>query len=107
MSRLTQLVFPRRIGRMNFIPRVVLLIVATQFFYESVRFSARPWPAFAWSLGAGFLTAYSLLFVFLPRLRDAGMSDWWLIVALFPLLNLPLALLLAFQEPRHSSVRRT
>lgn len=94
MSSLTRLIFPRRLRRIGFIVRFIVFAILTEFCYQSVRFSPPPL-ALAWSLATGVIVAYSLVFVFLPRLFDAGMSGWWLVVTLFPLFVWPFALVLA------------
>ena len=42
---------------------------------------------------------YRLLFVVLPRVRDTGMSVWWVLLAVFPLVNGFLYLFLIFRAP--------
>jgi uncharacterized membrane protein YhaH (DUF805 family) len=44
---------------------------------------------------------YGLFFILLPRLRDAGMSGWWLLVSLVPIANLLLGIILLFRPSEY------
>jgi hypothetical protein len=108
MPRGASILFPKRVHRISFVVRFVVCSVLTQVLYEQMPPSPSTLSAPAtivWWLAGIFLAIYSVFFVFLPRLRDAGMSEWWLLVALFPVINLLLALVLAFRAPRNGSHR--
>lgn len=45
------------------------------------------------------LSAYTLFFLLLPRLRDAGMSAWWLLTAVIPAVAMLLTIILLFRAP--------
>ena len=47
------------------------------------------------------LGLYALFFILLPRLRDVGMSAGWLLVALVPLANILLGIILLFRAPEY------
>ena len=55
-----------------------------------------------WSIAAILaLGIYSLLFVLLPRVRDTGMSGWWVLLSLFPVVNGLFYLFLIFRAPEY------
>src|SRR5438046_6570804 len=100
MGRAQTFLFPRRVRRIDFLLRFLACVILTQLLYTSMPLSASAVsaPSFvAWWIAAVFLGVYALFFVFLPRLRDAAMSEWWLVLALFPFVNLLLALFLLFR----------
>ena len=47
------------------------------------------------------LGIYTLLFVVLPRVRDTGMSGWWVLLSLFPVVNGFFYLFLIFRAPEY------
>jgi uncharacterized membrane protein YhaH (DUF805 family) len=52
------------------------------------------------------LTIYGFLFIGLPRIRDIGMSGWWLLIMLVPIANIWLGLILLFRAPSMWSSQR-
>lgn len=102
MARVFDTIFPNRIHRVDFVVRFIVCIALTDLWTKhlpmSPSVSAAP-RIILWWLGAIFVGIYWLFFVFLPRLRDAAMSQWWLLFALFPIFNLALALILAIRSP--------
>ncbi len=44
---------------------------------------------------------YDFLFIALPRIRDLGMSGWWLLTLFVPLVNIFLSLILLFRAPSY------
>jgi hypothetical protein len=95
MRYFLQFIFPSRLHRLPYFARGVALDIAAGFLYaNSTMFAPRYW----WpSLIA--IVLYGLFFVILPRICDAGMSKWWLAVALIPVANIVLAILLLFRPP--------
>jgi uncharacterized membrane protein YhaH (DUF805 family) len=51
------------------------------------------------ALGVVGIFVYQVFFVALPRLRDAGMSVWWVLLGLIPFLYLFLTIILLFRPP--------
>jgi hypothetical protein len=45
------------------------------------------------------LIIYDLLFIVLPRMRDVGMSAWWLLVMFIPVANVVFGIILLFRPP--------
>ena len=54
-----------------------------------------------WAAAVILLGLYGIFFIVLPRLRDVGMSVWWLIVALIPVANGGLGIILLFRAPEY------
>ena len=52
------------------------------------------------------LTVYGFFFIGLPRIRDIGMSGWWLLIMLVPIANIWLGLILLFRAPALQSWQR-
>jgi uncharacterized membrane protein YhaH (DUF805 family) len=101
-----EFLFSKRVHRISFLARFLACMIAKQFLYAYMPLSPSVVTAprvLAWWIAAVFLGIYALFFVFLPRLHDAGMSEWWLLVALFPFVNLLLALVLLFRAPADRS----
>jgi uncharacterized membrane protein YhaH (DUF805 family) len=105
MSSGGEFLFPTRIHRVSFLVRFVVCIIATQFLVAYVPLSPSVHSApsvLVWLIAALLVGVYALFFVFLPRLRDAGLSEWWLLVALLPFANLLLASVLLFRASADS-----
>jgi uncharacterized membrane protein YhaH (DUF805 family) len=106
MSRVSTFLFPQCVHRISFLVRFLACAILTQLLYDNMPLSASVSSApriMAWWIAVLFLAVYSLFFVFLPRLRDAGMSGWWVLLALLPFINLILAVILLFRAPIDSS----
>jgi uncharacterized membrane protein YhaH (DUF805 family) len=107
MARVETFLFPKRVHRISFLARFLACLIATQLLYAYMPLLASaPLSAprvIAWWIAAIFLAVYSLFFVFLPRLRDARMSEWWLVLALLPFINLLLGVVLLFRAPAATS----
>jgi len=102
MARLFDIIFPERIHRIDFVVRFLVCTVFTDLWVGRLPMSPSVAAApriILWWLVAIAVGVYWLFFVYLPRLRDAAMSGWWLLLAIFPLLNLVLALVLAIKPP--------
>ena len=69
-------------------------IVAGFVYANSTTFEPRYW----WS-SVIVLVTYGLFFIILPRIRDAGMNGWWLVVALIPVADIVLGIILLFRAP--------
>ena len=93
MNDLVEFIFPRRLHRFAYFVRIILLNTATYFLYSC---STTMNPPLFW-ISAIAILVYGIMFVVLPRIRDLGMSGWWLLGAFVPLLNIWLGLILLFR----------
>ncbi len=89
------LFFPCRLHRLPYLLRGLVLDVITGVLYSSsTTFDSRFWwPAVI------VLLVYGLLFVVSPRIRDAGMSQWWLLAMFVPIADIVFGILLLFRPP--------
>ncbi len=87
MDRFEELVFPKRLRRIPFLVRIVTAD-ACLWLLLSLASSHDPMVAglrlLAICVGAFIIGVYSLFFVLLPRVHDAGWSGWWVILGLLP-----------------------
>ncbi len=98
MHWLVELIFPRRLHRLAYFLRSVAIDLLGSFVYTT---STTMHPFWWWTLVI-FLFAYSLFFILLPRLSDAGMSKWWLLAGvLIPVVGIVLGILLLFRAPQY------
>ena len=99
MRQIVEFIFPKRIHRLSYFVRglatnilLVCIIVASSSSFDD------------WSIAAILaLGIYSLLFVLLPRVRDTGMSGWWVLLSLFPVVYIFLGIILTFRAPEYRS----
>ena len=99
MDESEHFLFPARLGRLQYFVRVVILDVCVWLLYTA-------WPpapaSTVWvrlllvSVGGLALAVYGLFFVLLPRVTDAGMNSWWVVLGLFPLIGPLFQLVLLF-----------
>ena len=97
MNWLVQFFFPRRLHRLAYFLRGVTMDIGTAFLYANNNMMN---PRYFWFLLIGLLL-YSLFYILLPRMRDIGMSGWWLIFLFIPVLNVVLGLILLFRAPKY------
>jgi len=104
MRPLVEFIFPHRLHRLAYFLRANVWSVFL-YFVHAVRY---PMAASVytyrgtmadsyWSAAVIVLSLYGIFFILLPRLRDVGMSAWWLIVALIPVANILLGIILLFR----------
>ena len=97
MSSLIEIVFPHRLHRLAYFLRLIIVNITSSFLYaDRDIMSASIWWIVVIALGL-----YALFFILLPRLRDVGMSAGWLLVALVPLANILLGIILLFRAPEY------
>lgn len=95
MYCLVEFIFPRRLHRLAYFLRAVALDTVTGVLYaSSTTFNPRFW----WP-SVIVLIIYGLLFIVLPRIRDTGMSGWWLLVTFIPVANIVFGVILLFRAP--------
>ena len=95
MHSLVEFIFPRRLHRLAYFLRVVALNIVTGILYaSSTTFNPQLW----WP-SVIVLIIYALSFIILPRIRDAGMSRWWLLAIFIPVADIVFGILLLFRAP--------
>jgi len=100
---LEEVVFPRRLHRLDYLIRIV---VADACLWLLLNVGSPSDPTLgglrlvAIVLGSLVIGIYSLFFVLLPRVRDAGWNAWLVILGLFPYIGPLFHLLLLFIPPR-------
>ena len=89
------LLFPHRLHRLAYLFRGLAVDAVTSFIYTcSTTMNAKVW----WS-SLIILTIYGMFFIALPRIRDIGMSGWWLLAMLIPGANIIFIIILLFRAP--------
>ena len=96
-------IFPRRLHRLDYLIRI-LVADACLWFVLHLGSSTHPTLGglrlVAIVLGSLVIVIYSLFFVLMPRVRDAGWNAWLAILGLFPYIGPLFHLLLLFIPPR-------
>lgn len=107
MRPLVEFIFPHRLHRLAYFLRLIVwsvFLYVDRYTMAALIYADRDttyviapfwWAAFV------ALSLYGIFFILLPRLRDVGMSAWWLIVALIPVANIPLGIILLFRAPEY------
>ena len=100
---LIEFIFPGRLHRLAYSLRVVTTDILAGFIYAfSGTNASSVWLVF---LYVG-LAVYQLFFIILPRIRDIGMSNWWLLLIFVPGVNVVFGIILLFRAPVIWSDRR-
>jgi uncharacterized membrane protein YhaH (DUF805 family) len=88
-------IFPRRLHRLAYFFRGLIFDIITGLFYSyGTTMNARIW----WA-PVVILTIYGMFFIILPRIRDIGMSGWWVLAMLIPVVNVVFGIILIFRAP--------
>jgi uncharacterized membrane protein YhaH (DUF805 family) len=98
MRWLVDLIFPKRLHRLGYIWRILATNLGVGMIVASASSIEHPVPAFLLLI----LFVYQLLFVLLPRVRDTGISGWWVLLSLVPVVYVFLAIILVFRAPEYS-----
>jgi hypothetical protein len=94
-----EFIFPRRLHRLAYFLRGLAFDVVTGILYScSTTMNAKIW----WAL-VTILTIYGIFFIILPRIRDVGMSGWWILATLVPVADVVLAIILLFRRSANLS----
>jgi uncharacterized membrane protein YhaH (DUF805 family) len=107
MSRFEELVFPKRLHRISYLIRIVIadfclwLLLSISSPSDPTLGGLRLVVIF---LGAFIIGIYSLFFILLPRIRDAGWSGWWVLVGMLPYVGPIFHLVLLFIPPTREVV---
>src|SRR4051812_48071304 len=99
VNRGIDFVFPKRLARLSYFLRALACYGAYLPIRDAVRSGHLPELSVAL-----VLVAYLMCFVILPRLRDVGMSAWWLAITPVPVANIFLSAILLF---RRTNIRRS
>jgi uncharacterized membrane protein YhaH (DUF805 family) len=97
MNVFIEFIFPRRLHRLGYFVRLTLSNVLGCVIYSC---STTMSPQLFWILVVAIFI-YDFLFIALPRIRDLGMSGWWLLTLFVPLVNIFLSLILLFRAPSY------
>jgi uncharacterized membrane protein YhaH (DUF805 family) len=88
-------IFPRRLHRLAYFIRGLIFDTIAGFLYSlGTTMNARIW----WALVI-ILTIYGMFFIILPRIRDIGMSGWWVLAMLIPIADAVFGIILLFRAP--------
>ena len=103
MRSLIEFIFPLRLHRLAYFLRAVATDVLAGFIYA---FSGTNASSIWLVLLILALAAYQLFFIILPRIRDIGMNNWWLLLILVPVIDVVFGIILLFRAPAMFSERR-
>jgi len=99
------ILFPKRLGRLAYFIRAFPLNIAVLFGSAEVEDLSRASGAdFAIFAGALALLVYGVFFVYLPRIRDAALPAWILVLAFIPYVDSALGFVLLFGHSK-SAIR--
>jgi uncharacterized membrane protein YhaH (DUF805 family) len=103
MRPLIEFLFPKRLARLSYFIRLLLCDGLIFFLYQD--FSGE---GATGNVAFIVVVLYACFFVMLPRIRDIGMSAWWLILAFIPYISafLGIALLFRRTNPQHNPLLR-
>ena len=103
MSRFEEVVFPKRLHRISYLVRIV---VADFCVWLLLSISSSNDPTLGGLqlvtifVGMFVIATYSLFFVLLPRVRDAGWSAWLILLGLLPYIGPVFHLVMLFIPPK-------
>ena len=97
MGPLVEFIFPKRLHRLAYFLR----LLATNVAGGVILAVSSPSEQLYAVLGLVALGIYQLLFVLLPRVRDTGMSGWWVALSLVPVVYILLGIILLFRAPEY------
>src|SRR5262249_7821323 len=103
MSRFEEIVFPKRLHRLQYLVRIVIADVCV---WLLLRIASPSDPTLgglrlvAIFLGMFVVGLYSLFFVRLARVRDGGWSGWWVLPGLLPYIGPLFHLVMLFVPPK-------
>jgi uncharacterized membrane protein YhaH (DUF805 family) len=97
MRSLIEFIFPRRLHRVAYFLR----LLASNIGFGLIFATSSPLEQLVPFLGFATLAIYQVLFIGLPRLRDTGMSGWWILLAFIPVIYVFLSIILLFRAPEY------
>ena len=89
--------FPERLHRLGYLWRILATNLAAGMIVASTSPTEKILPMLV--LIAIFI--YQFLFILLPRARDTGMSGWWVLLSLVPIVYVFFAIILVFRAPEY------
>ena len=98
---MVEFIFPYRLHRLSYFLRLVVVHLLWGFVYTFVYTYHGTMDSPLWLSALVALSAYTLFFLLLPRLRDVGMSAWWLLTAVIPGVVILLVIILLFRAPEY------
>ena len=87
MTAFEEVVFPRRLDRIAYLIRIILADVCLWLLLSRILSKDHTMVSLhllGVCVGAFVVGAYSLFFVLLPRVNDAGWGAWWIVLGVFP-----------------------
>src|SRR5438309_12090413 len=97
MRTLVEFFFPKKIHRLGYLARILTTNLALGVILAVSSAGNHGY----WIIAVVLLGIYQLLFILLPRLRDTGMSGWWVLLSLVPVVYVFLAIILIFRAPEY------
>jgi uncharacterized membrane protein YhaH (DUF805 family) len=97
MKWLIEFVFLRRLHRVDYCLRVLTSNFMMFFLYGN-NWLFNPGLCF-WLMI--FLVIYSIFFIVMPRIRDLGMSGWFCLLVLIPLVDIVFGIILLLRAPKY------
>jgi len=91
-----EFIFPHRLHRLDYFLRGVIADVKEGILYSCIGTTGSEvlWVSII------VLWIYEVFFIILPRIRDIGMSGWWILIAFVPVVNILFSIILLFRAPR-------
>ena len=97
MRWLIEFIFPKRLHRLGYLWRILTTNIAAAMIVASSSSIEQLYPA----LGLLAICVYQLFFILLPRVRDTGMSGWWVLLSVVPIVYIFLTIILVFRAPEY------
>jgi uncharacterized membrane protein YhaH (DUF805 family) len=95
MRWLKDIFFPRRLHRLAYFLRLAAADLVSGLLYAT---STTMNPVVWWA-SIIIISVYGAFFILLPRIRDVGMSGFWLIACLIPVVGAVFGIILLFRAP--------
>jgi hypothetical protein len=96
-----EFIFPNRLHRLAYLWRLLAANFVTCFLYSC---STTMNPTLWWALAIA-LALYSLFFIVMARIRDIGISKWWLLATFVPVVDIIFGIILLLRAPASLSHR--
>jgi uncharacterized membrane protein YhaH (DUF805 family) len=97
MRWLIGFLFPKRLHRLAYVWRILVTNLAAGVIVASTS----PTDHLVPMLGLVAIFVYQFLFILLPRARDTGMSGWWVLLSLVPIVYIFFTIILVFRAPEY------
>jgi hypothetical protein len=88
-------IFPYRLHRLAYFLRGMAADAVAYFLYScSTTMDSKVWWASVIAL-----SIYEIFFIVVPRIRDIGMSRWWVLATFVPVADIVFGIILLFRAP--------